>query len=248
MAEYEARMINYNLYKDTFDELSGEQDDILQQFENNEFQFLVNKDILTAGYDCPDIETVIIYRLTQSISLWLQMLGRGSRIFENKTHFNVMYFGDNYKDLGAYDEDRDWSLWHEEKKGEGLPPVKYCGITPSGRPINKEGEKAGCKRMIHASAKICPKCGFIYPEKEILEAELTGVALDLDSGDFIRHKRIKDMSISELESHRDMKNYKMPWLWKQLYIRGGFELVESYCNEKGYNKGTIELARKLCAN
>lgn len=245
MAEYYAKCDAYDLYTQTYDKLSGNQEEVLEEFENNEFQFLLNKDILTAGYDCPDIETVIIYRLTQSISLWLQMLGRGSRISlsTGKTHFNVLYFGDNLSDLGAYDDDREWFLYHEETKGEGLPPVKFCGTESSGKPIKGKTHKEGCKRMIPASWKMCKKCGYVYPEKDIVEAELSGISFS--DGAFIKHKRIKDMSFDELEKHRSMKNYKMPWLWRILYARGGIDLIEKYGKDNKWAKGTIDLAKKI---
>ena len=43
-----------------------------------------NVGILTTGFDCPNVEAIILNRATKSLSLYYQMIGRGSRIAENK--------------------------------------------------------------------------------------------------------------------------------------------------------------------
>jgi len=247
MEVYNDRLRVYNLYFETFNLLSGPQDDVLERFDKNEFQFILNVDILTIGYDCPSIETVIIYKKTLSTTLWQQMIGRGSRPSEitGKYSFTVLYFGDNRTDLGEYDDDRNHSLWHEESKGGGLAPVKNCGIDSKGKPIPSENGIEGCKRFIHASLSICPKCGYVYTKKAEIEAELNGFVFDEDSNGFVQHKRVKDMSIDELLEHRARKKHKMPWLYFQLYSRGGIELIEEVGNKLKWKLNTIELAKSI---
>ena len=43
----------------------------------------------------PSVETIILNRATRSLTLYFQMMGRGSRILENKSHFNVIDMGNN---------------------------------------------------------------------------------------------------------------------------------------------------------
>ncbi|MFK5283892.1 helicase-related protein, partial [Lacticaseibacillus paracasei] len=69
---------------------------ILSRFKNGEFLVLNNCGILTTGYDEPTIEVIIVNRATMSLPLWLQMCGRGSRIFPNKKNFMVLDFGKNH--------------------------------------------------------------------------------------------------------------------------------------------------------
>lgn len=52
---------------------------VIQKFKNNEFEVLVNVQILTEGSDIPDIQTVFLARETNSDSLLMQMIGRGLR-------------------------------------------------------------------------------------------------------------------------------------------------------------------------
>lgn len=51
----------------------------IQRFKNNEFQVLINVQILTEGSDVPDIQTVFLTRETNSEALLRQMIGRGLR-------------------------------------------------------------------------------------------------------------------------------------------------------------------------
>lgn len=68
---------------------------ILDDFHANKYQVLTNCMILTEGFDCPDIDCIVMARPTCSPSLYLQMLGRGTRIHENKKDCFVLDFTDN---------------------------------------------------------------------------------------------------------------------------------------------------------
>ena len=104
---YDARHIDAN----TPDE---ERTRILTWFEHSVDGILCNCGILTAGYDCPSIEVVILYRATTSLPLFLQMCGRGSRPTEYKDSFYILDFGNNIQRLGFWEERRKWSLSKDE--------------------------------------------------------------------------------------------------------------------------------------
>lgn len=57
---------------------------ILNKFKAKEIKVLINCMILTEGTDLPMIETIIIARPTQNESLYIQMVGRGLRLYPNK--------------------------------------------------------------------------------------------------------------------------------------------------------------------
>lgn len=141
---------------------SGDRQNIINDFNNNRLTVLVNVGILVAGFDCPDVETIIFAYATQSVTKWLQALGRGARVAPHKKFFYVLDFGDNVSRLGMYDADRTWSLFHERRATGGIPPMKEC-----------PEDKGGCGRLIPAQSLKCPFCGHIFPtEKEIYEIEL----------------------------------------------------------------------------
>lgn len=61
--------------------ISGEPgaQDTIRAFKNDEFNVLINVQILTEGSDVPDIQTIFLTRQTNSDSLLMQMIGRGLR-------------------------------------------------------------------------------------------------------------------------------------------------------------------------
>jgi len=240
-ARYNERMRVYELYKKYYELYSGKRTDIFNDFQNNKFQILINAGIATTGYDCPSIETIILNRATISVTLLLQMIGRGSRIFDKKTHFNIFDFGGNCERLGYYSEDRNWSLWHESKDGKGLPPLKECGFDSVGKPI----EKGGCRRLILASYKICPFCGFKYPEKKTAKVIKLYSSLYKD-GEIINHKRVSDMNFDELHDYWKLKGHKIAWLWRQLWYRGKKKAIENFAKKYGWQNSTIISAVKFC--
>lgn len=242
---YNERKRVYDLFQSN-KHLTGNRSDIFKSFESGKFNVLINAGIATTGYDCPTIETIILNRATTSLTLLLQMIGRGSRISENKTHFNILDFGGNCQRLGYYTEDRYWSLWHDEYKGEGLPPVKNCGFDSIGKPIPPGN---GCKRMILATYKICPFCGFLYPnDKQIKEIVLSGVVFDATQKKAVKTKRLKDMSYSELKEYYEIKGHKPAWLWRQLHYKNGKTAILEYGKLNFWKNGTIEKALEFCKN
>jgi superfamily II DNA or RNA helicase len=56
-----------------------EREDVLERFKTGKLQYMVNCNILTEGFDCPEIECVAMLRTIQSRGLWTQCLGRGLR-------------------------------------------------------------------------------------------------------------------------------------------------------------------------
>jgi superfamily II DNA or RNA helicase len=54
-------------------------------FKKGESQFLCNVALFTEGFDCPDVDCVILLRETKSRALWSQMIGRGLRSHPGKT-------------------------------------------------------------------------------------------------------------------------------------------------------------------
>lgn len=64
--------------------------------------------ILTTGFDEPTVETIVLNRATRSLTLYHQMIGRGSRILPNKSAFTVIDLGNNALRFGLWDSPVDW--------------------------------------------------------------------------------------------------------------------------------------------
>tara|TARA_R110002126_G_scaffold289683_2_gene445258 strand:- start:7433 stop:8884 length:1452 start_codon:yes stop_codon:yes gene_type:complete len=152
--------------------------DILARFEAGEFLVLCNVGILTTGYDCPSIETIILYRATKSLALFLQICGRGSRLFNGKTHYKILDFGNNFVTHGLWEADREWSLKKEvkTKKSKGASPIRECNQ---------------CEALLPLSASECEYCGFVFP---IIVKKTTKVLLE-------------ELTFDEINKYSDMKGY-----------------------------------------
>jgi superfamily II DNA or RNA helicase len=239
---FKEKFKSYKLYEKYFNKFSGERSEIFDWFKKTKDAVLVNVDIATKGFDEPTICVVALYRATTSLALYLQMLGRGGRTSPGKTHFTVLDFGGNKARFGGYDVDRDWSLWHEENKTEGgIPPMKICGEDAKFNEIKGGGEvKIGCKRLVLASYKICPFCGFKNPEKDkVKEAELALAELVDEKGVSLKVKAFKDMTFEELTKYREIKKHHINWLYRMLWVRQGEKTIKEYAKQYNWSNRRI---------
>ena len=85
-----------------------ERKNILKWFRETPDAILTSVSILTTGFDEPTIETIILNRATRSLTLYFQMIGRGSRILNNKSKFFVIDLGNNYQRFGPWEAPLDW--------------------------------------------------------------------------------------------------------------------------------------------
>jgi superfamily II DNA or RNA helicase len=74
---------------------ANERDRIREQFKKKEFNYLFVVDIFNEGVDIPEIDTVLFLRPTESLTVFLQQLGRGLRLAEGKDCLTVLDFVGN---------------------------------------------------------------------------------------------------------------------------------------------------------
>lgn len=198
-----------------------EKESVLKRYYNNEFKVLCNVGILTTGFDCPDIETIILYRATKSLPLFLQMVGRGSRVTEFKKSFTILDFGNNCIEHGFWHDDRQWSLDKKEKKKRGkkdVAPVKFC---------------PECGAILPANARECEFCGYVYPSKE-KEREYKILQIIDDKRKESIFLSDEETTIEDLITFAELKKYNQRWVWYQLKTLKQF--IE-YGKLKGYKNG-----------
>ena len=86
-----------------------ERSNILKWFKETPNAILTSVSILTTGFDEPSVEAIILNRATKSLTLYYQMIGRGSRIFKNKKSFDVVDLGNNFHRFGPWGSTNlDW--------------------------------------------------------------------------------------------------------------------------------------------
>ena len=247
--KYFENLKEHESFVENYKKFSGPRKQVTEWFSNTNSSILVNVEMLTKGYDESSIEVVALNRATLSITLFLQMIGRGARIDKNKSNFTLFDFGGNVKRLGTYEQNREWSLWHETRKGSvGAPPLKECGLNMKDKAITGAGKiKKGCKRLIPASVNICPFCGFKYPERDIRkEIELKLASVKDENGVSIKSKSFRDMSFSELYKYREIKQHKQAWLWHKLWMRGKEKEIRMFASKYHWSSGLTNKAINFC--
>ena len=76
-------------------EVNGESQDrseILEAFDKGEYDVLCNSMLLTEGWDCPSVDCIVVLRPTKVRSLYVQMIGRGTRLSPGKDHLLLLDF------------------------------------------------------------------------------------------------------------------------------------------------------------
>ena len=149
------RECGYNVYSIDGETPINERKEILYKFKTESDAILCNVGVLTTGFDEPSIQTIFLNRATKSLALYLQMIGRGSRTFENKDNFTIIDLGKNTDRFGFYDSPYDWEFMFKFGKsvgdGTGVPPSKEC---------------PECKAIQHARKVVCDCCGYDFAEEK----------------------------------------------------------------------------------
>jgi len=119
---------------------------LLQWFKETPDAILLNCSCFTTGFDEPTTECVIINRATTSLSLYLQMVGRGGRPCDSiyKPNFIHIDLGGNVDAFGKWSDERDW---------EGI----FFGTNNKPKP----------KKEALENTTQCKSCGMIYPRNSI---------------------------------------------------------------------------------
>jgi len=82
--------------------------DVLRWFKETPDAILSSVGILTTGFDEPTVQTIILNRATRSLTLYHQMIGRGSRKLANKDIFKLIDLGNNVRRFGLWQDYINW--------------------------------------------------------------------------------------------------------------------------------------------
>ena len=240
MNEFVSRGVADIRHIDSNNTNDSERKQILKWFDSNAGAILCNVGILTTGFDCPSIEVVVIYRKTRSLSLYLQMVGRGGRIIEGiKNTFMLFDFGGCYEELGQWMDDRKWSLEPPKKqKKKGASPMKEC---------------PECDLLVAPSVRKCPQCGheFEFEKAQKVDVELVpmesvsvkyGLNLERDGKGAIIGKVSNALDTDWQEAIKDMVRIAKAGLVKPfafLYRMKSVEQAEFFGKLMGYRHGWL---------
>lgn len=197
-----------------------ERDANIKAFKAGKVRAVVNNNVLTTGFNYPEIDMIVMLRPTMSTVLWVQMLGRGTRPapWAGKVNCLVLDFARNSVRLGPIN---DPVIPRKKGEGGGTAPIKECPT---------------CCTYIHASLRFCNHCGheFVFAHKletSAASAELIKVDLPI----------IEDFKIDHITAsiHRKIGS---PEMLKVAYYSGISKVFYDYIGveHKGFAQGKAQ--------
>ena len=130
----------------TGDTPGPERDAILAAFKAGRLRCVTNANVLTTGFDAPGVDLIALLRPTKSVGLYVQMVGRGTRLAEGKDDCLVLDFAGNTARHGPIDTVDGRKKEKSEEPGEA--PIKVC---------------PECQTINHASVRRCIECDHEFP-------------------------------------------------------------------------------------
>lgn len=137
----------------------AERDRIVADFKAGRIQALASMGVLTTGFNAPTVDLLALLRPTQSVGLYVQIMGRGMRNHPGKADCLVLDFAGNVARHGPVD--RINPKKPRKSTEEGVAPTKTC---------------PECKSIVHAAAMECLDCGYEWPPREV-EIDRTATTL-----------------------------------------------------------------------
>jgi len=123
-----------------------ERDALIESFKQGEFRALTSVNVLTTGFNVPDIDCLVLLRPTKSTALYVQTLGRGMRTAPGKTDCLVLDFTDNILEHGPIDKIQIKPKNESDGDEISKAPMKAC---------------PECNEPVPISARECP-CGYEF--------------------------------------------------------------------------------------
>lgn len=160
---------------------------IIEDFKAYRIRALTNNSVLTTGFNHKGVDLIAFMRPTLSVSLYVQMAGRGTRPLyapgmtldtpeqrhaaiaaSPKKNCLVLDFAKLVDKHGPVDMVQP----RVPGKGEGDAPIKICPQEEA----DVHGRR-GCGEKVHASARVCPGCGFEFPVND--KPKISATAADV---------------------------------------------------------------------
>jgi DNA repair protein RadD len=132
-----------------------DRDKIIQDYKAGKFRAIVNVNVLTTGFDDPEIDLIALLRPTKSPVIHVQTIGRGLRIAPKKSHCLILDFAGNTERLGPIN---DIHIATKRKGKGGEPVTKRC---------------PNCDTIHHPKVKVCEFCGHEFKFKVKLSKQAT---------------------------------------------------------------------------
>ena len=188
-----------------------ERDRILAQLAAGQIEIITNCQVLTEGWDCPEVGCIVLARPTKSLGLYRQMTGRGLRPATGKADVLVLDHSGAVFQHGFVDDPTEWVL-HEDKRAENKAHAKRG--QSGGPPALTTCPECDAVRM---EGRPCPVCGWhpVVKPKQVVTADGQLGAVDRD------RSVTRPSGDERLNFYRQLlyiareRGYKDGWAWHQ---------------------------------
>ena len=120
-------------------------DKVIEDYKNGKYRCIVNVNVLTTGFDDPDIDLIALLRPTKSPVLHVQTVGRGLRISPAKHDCLILDFAGNIARLGPINDVVVYKAKKGKKRDEAV--MKECPT---------------CHSYVYPAVRLCPDCGYEF--------------------------------------------------------------------------------------
>ena len=172
---------------------------ILARLASGATRIVSNVAVLAEGWDCPQVEVMILARPTRSLARYIQMAGRVLRPSAGKALARILDHSDTCERLGFPTDDLPLAL------DEGKPRVSGAGPAPEPK-LPKLCSK--CQFLKPPSMHECPACGFAPQKRDTVEVA---------DGELRRLKRARQDALSKQQVYSQLlwiakqRNHKTGW-------------------------------------
>jgi len=206
-AEFERRGHKAGVLTGTMRALDRAQ--MVRDFAENKMQILCSCNVISEGFDLPAIEVAILLRPTQSLTMFLQQVGRALRPYPGKSHAIILDHVGNVDRHGMPCDEREWTLAGKKKKPRGKDDAIAVKICKKCFAVNK------------SAATACVVCGtLIVSQPQKIKTDEDGALVEVARGrspkmpfaDRLREQR-EAKSLAALVDLGRKRGYRWPLAW-----------------------------------
>ena len=181
-------------------------------------EIVCNCSLYIEGLDQPCISCVLLLTPTESVTRYLQSVGRGLRTYPGKTDCIVLDHAGNVHRHGFPTDTREWTLNGKQKRGRKKEEQQ-----------EQEAKVMTCEKCfaIYKPALICPVCGHAHEIKERKLVQADGELIELERQREIREKKKevgRAQTFEQLLALEKARGYKPGWaahVWRSRMRRAG---------------------------
>jgi superfamily II DNA or RNA helicase len=235
-AGFKAVSINGNFHE-------NEVKEIISRFAIRDIQILTFCDLISEGTDIPAVSVVGMLRRTMSLSLYLQIVGRGLRPMQGKDRCLILDHVGNQKLHGHPLMTREWTL-------EGMQKRKRKDTDE--QIDNEYKDCTECFRTYEKTHAACPYCGFVEPLKVSEIEQVAGVAVKDETtlDELLKVKRTeqaKSRTLEDLWQLKIQRGHKDKWVYfvfesRVLKDKGSIEYINNKHGLNAINRDDLKAA------